>query len=945
MKLGVRGAVVLAVLGQSLVVALPAVPAAASPCEGRFCVGAASTDMTWHVGAGQGQLGGEGNGVTADKFDPFHHQTKMVPTDGIQARNFAKAIVVQGADGTKVAYVKTDLYLQQDVLTRRVAQLIEGTDDLVGDDYAVEGLDGAHVMLGTTHNHSAPYYATTAAGVWAFADAFDFRMFEATARQVARAIKDADGAMRPARMGASVSDFDLVQRNIIGPGVADDGSPAGFPSDYFDDDLSVVRFDALDGEPIAMIVNLGMHPESTDGVDLMSADFVGMVERMVERTMGRVPGAEDGPVVAWSQGSVGDVEPDQAGLAHPIRLAREYWRKNFAQAELMSRDISAAVLDTWRDIRNRTPGIPARFVPMTTSVPVAMLDHRFAGPPGHPIPTVSNCRTSRPGVPVVGLPDCERPEEAPEEFGTTIDLLQDAGLPLPDNYGAAGYTGVQESLRIHLQVMRLGEVILASCPCEPITDMVLNLKSRIDRVSGNQRAGFVWPCRVTDGETECNFQRAAHSTPDWRPVSPEAVELMRSQVNKDAMGWEEDFAALGGESESSGKVYGNFSSEELPPTLGYRLPIMVGQANDYVGYIVTYREYMRGDHYRKALTAFGPHTADYVNTRLVRMAGALKGGEPVADAFLDPAFGPADEMLQLAKTFTAGTMGTEGTAAYEAAVPDDGGLPGIESEPSLVAERFSAVHLTWIGGSNWTDNPVVIVERKVRDQWVPAATQEGEIVVTLAYDSYLSAAPLEWLTGAKTYHWTATFELFERTVPGVYRFTVGGAHRSGRVPVPYELTSRPFRVLPWTGIVVKDLRRDAGGVSFTVDGVEGRTPEEELETDDDARLSSREVHYPDSYEAGIPFISHELSTRDGDPHRYCYRCTFRPWADSGVVVRALVTVTHADGTVSELLAGMRGSRWTVGYVPRPGDAIVVRRGSVIDGFGNTNGMASNVIRV
>ena len=49
-------------------------------------------------------------------------------------------------------------------------------------------------------------------------------------------------------------------------------------------------------------------------------------------------------------------------------------------------------------------------------------------------------------------------------------------------------------------------------------------------------------------------------------------------------------------------------------------------ANDYNGYIATYREYQRGDHYRKALTAWGPHSSDYLASRLVAMGGHLNGG-------------------------------------------------------------------------------------------------------------------------------------------------------------------------------------------------------------------------------------------------------------------------------------------------------------------------------
>ena len=47
-------------------------------------------------------------------------------------------------------------------------------------------------------------------------------------------------------------------------------------------------------------------------------------------------------------------------------------------------------------------------------------------------------------------------------------------------------------------------------------------------------------------------------------------------------------------------------------------------ANDYNGYIATYREYQRGDHYRKALTGWGPHSCDYMATRLVEMGGAAE---------------------------------------------------------------------------------------------------------------------------------------------------------------------------------------------------------------------------------------------------------------------------------------------------------------------------------
>ncbi len=82
--------------------------------------------------------------------------------------------------------------------------------------------------------------------------------------------------------------------------------------------------------------------------------------------------------------------------------------------------------------------------------------------------------------------------------------------------------------------------------------------------------------------------------------------------------------------------------------MGYGITVPIGMANDYNGYIATYREYQRGDHYRKALTAWGPHSSDYMASRLVTMGRRLTAAEP------DPADRPA----------AGGDPGGEGGARY-----------------------------------------------------------------------------------------------------------------------------------------------------------------------------------------------------------------------------------------------------------------------------------------
>ena len=103
---------------------------------------------------------------------------------------------------------------------------------------------------------------------------------------------------------------------------------------------------------------------------------------------------------------------------------------------------------------------------------------------------------------------------------------------------------------------------------------------------------------------------------------------MRAQVNNPANGWNDIENVRYGRVRAGrpAQIKGNYTHDDdaTSAELGYELTVPISMANDYNGYIATYREYQRGDHYRKALTGWGPHSSDYMATRLVHIGRQLR---------------------------------------------------------------------------------------------------------------------------------------------------------------------------------------------------------------------------------------------------------------------------------------------------------------------------------
>src|SRR5918996_2491285 len=190
-----RGVLLFAVAAVAALVA----PAAAHAQAGQVRAGVASVDASWHVGASAGQYASDGTFVDHDSgtFDPTAHSVRRKSSYGIQSRLSVRALVVEGPDGTRLAILKNDLYIPQDLVYRRAGQLLDEEGDC--------GITPESLTMAVTHNHSSPFYSSTSWGVWTFQDVFDVRFFNYMAERMFAAVERACDELVPVRVGASVN--------------------------------------------------------------------------------------------------------------------------------------------------------------------------------------------------------------------------------------------------------------------------------------------------------------------------------------------------------------------------------------------------------------------------------------------------------------------------------------------------------------------------------------------------------------------------------------------------------------------------------------------------------------------------------------------------------------------------------------------------------------------
>ena len=798
----------------------------------------------------------------------------------------------------------------------------------------------------------------------------------------------------------------------------------------------MIRFEDIDDpahpKPLSTLVNLGQHPEFLNGYDLITSEFPGVLERMVDRTVGGV--------TIFTQNATGNSEIEKEKY-HDVHEREAFDHTQYNQMEWAARQLSDAVIKNVRDItaqrdnRDDTShfGMTSyhdRFVPWMSNFPVGIKDVWFPGPVSHPYPGVNSCRTDPAlagNVRVGSAADCAEVPAGTSAMpvlgqlpggwpAVTTDNFEELGIPFPENVSTPSHGALQDTLGVHLQAFRLGDILFTVCSCEQWTDQAYNIKTRTDTTPGNEWLGYdstnppaddkqhaTNACTPNDDGTHADDGTGTGtwscSTSGSQKISDRVIQRMRARTLNDADGWDDPKCTelgcgLQGESEPTDlkKVRGNYTHDdttvrggkaqtaEYAAEHGYRMTVTISMSNDYNGYIATYRDYMGRDHYRKALTGWGPHSSDYMATRLARIGHALKG-DAAAQAAIDQETDPAkaapeyaalaakeaaDQAHEDAKIQAVGEAASQAVTAYDMTVPDDGaGAPTDTVQPKNI-QRFDAATFTWVGGNNYSDNPEVTVERKVGDDWVLFGNQSGEVPISLKYPAGDPSGVATYRAGGQVWKWTATFEAFvsrfalvdpqgkpyEATPEGTYRFRVKGLWHQGGAVVPYERTSDEFDVTPWSGITVENPRVDDGHVAFSA-GPRHTFNEGRIRGTDRPPLNPAvvdftigPVDYPDfvgdQAATGFRFLNKQRgysATSVDNAEHYCLDCRFRDWLDATGTLKGYVTFFTADGKrkvekVKTTNGSFRTSR-TLGHGERA--EIVIE-----DLWGNTSGAPASL---
>lgn len=251
------------------------------------------------------------------------------PATGVRDRVWAKALVL--ADGQH----------RMGIVTADVLGFPPGFEEAVIQALGADGWRADDLLLLPSHTHtSIDMSALNPKCILPIPQIgmFHKELFQRTVTRVADVIRQAARQAKPATAGSASVRMEGWNRNRRGVRTVDDA-------------LTMIRIDAGDGQPLAVLVNWTAHPTFMDAEHMeFSGDWPGHMQRTLEALIGR------GVTVLYCNGAEGDASPTPRTADAPA------WE----QAERYGRELAIECWRVWERIQTEpAPVLALHTEPLT----------------------------------------------------------------------------------------------------------------------------------------------------------------------------------------------------------------------------------------------------------------------------------------------------------------------------------------------------------------------------------------------------------------------------------------------------------------------------------------------------------------------------------------------------------------------------------------------------
>jgi neutral ceramidase len=358
---------------------------------------------------------------------------------GVHDKLTAKAIVLEGADGNRIAVVSCDLVGVGRWVIDYAREKIQVRTDIKSN----------NVMVAATHTHSGPRGVVdffTGEDVFA-KGLFDRKLSESVGNGIIEAVVNANRRLREAKIG-------LGRGNVAGL-FSNRRSPDG----PFDPELAILEIDALgDKQLIGCAANYACHPTVLGPSNLLfSADFPAYAADTVLTTVKKKVG-EGSAEVLFLNGAAGNVS---------TRFTRR--EATFGEAERIGRALGVAILKVMQGIGKMSSDIS-----ISTASEIIKLPQRK-------LPSLDFVKS-----------DLMRGEEILRQLKTSgadsgqirvVESMTEGAKGLIAAYGYAKQFEGRE-FDVEIQVFRIGDVVtLCAVPAEMFVEFGLQVKRKLRKLN------------------------------------------------------------------------------------------------------------------------------------------------------------------------------------------------------------------------------------------------------------------------------------------------------------------------------------------------------------------------------------------------------------------------------------------------------------------------------